>query len=132
MLYNLKSLSKLQGMVFQMKVKKISLNIKEIIIDVVLCPKTNLYLQSLYCHRCGYFNSDEKTSINCYYKKPQGTNTDHQKDELIKIFSEIKNKKEDQSLQLDDRQKIESTMNSEILREELLQALKKKNDSIKI
>jgi hypothetical protein len=115
-----------------MKVKKISLNIKEIIIDVVLCPKTKLYLQSLYCRRCGYFNFDDKTSINCNYKKPKGGNSDHQKDELIRIFSEIISKKEDLSPKFQDKEKTEPKINIEILRAELLQALKKKNDSIKI
>ncbi|NVM38267.1 MAG: hypothetical protein HWN81_21920 [Candidatus Lokiarchaeota archaeon] len=115
-----------------MNVKKISINVKEIIIDIVLCPKTNLYLQSLYCHRCGYFNFDDKTSINCYYKKPQGNISDHQRDELIKIFSEIIHKKEDRSQQLQDKEKFEPKISNEILRAELLHALKKKNDSIKI
>ncbi len=119
-------------MIFQMKVNKISLNIKEIVIDVVLCPKTNLYLQSLYCHRCGYFNFDDKISINCNYKKPLGNITDHQKDELIKIFREIKNKREDPLLQLSDEENHTPETNTELLRAELLQALKKKNDSIKI
>ncbi len=119
-------------MVIQVKVKKISINIKEIIIDVVLCPKTNLYLQSLYCHRCGYFNLDDKTSINCFYKKPQVSAKDHQKDELIKIFSDITNKRVDPSQQLLNKEKAEPKINIEILKTELLQALKKKNDSIKI
>jgi len=113
-----------------MKVKKVSLNIKEIIIDFVLCPKTNLYLQSLYCHRCGYYNFDDKTSINCYYKKPKVSIADPQKDELIKIFSAIKNKKEASFFQLDDNDKIAPQMDIEILRAELLQALKRKTDSI--
>jgi len=115
-----------------MKVKKISLKPEKIIIDVVLCPKTKLYLQSLYCHRCGYFKTDERTNINCDYKKPQGNISDHQKDELIKIFSEIINKKEDHSQQLEDKEKVDDKMNVEMLRIELLHALKKKNDSIKI
>lgn len=115
-----------------MKVKKISLKPEKIIIDVVLCPKTKLYLQSLYCHRCGYFKIDEETNINCDYKKPQISISDHQKDELIKIFSEIKSKKEDRSQQLEDKEKVDHKINVEMLRIELLQALKKKNDSIKI
>lgn len=118
-------------MVYQVKVKKISLNIKEAIIDVVLCPKTKLYLQGLYCHRCGYFNSDDKTTINCNYRKPTGDNTDHQRDELIKIFSEIKNKKEDLSLQLDKLEKIDFNSNIELLRAELFKVLKNKNKTIK-
>ncbi len=114
-----------------MKVKKISLNIKDVIIDVVLCPKTNLYLQSLYCHRCGYFNFDDRSSIDCHYKKPLVNRADHQKDELIKIFSEIKNKREDELLQVSDKENSEPKTNTELLRVELLQALKKKNDSIR-
>ena len=114
-----------------MKVAKTSINIKDVIIDVVLCPKTNLYLQSLYCHRCGYFNIDQKTAINCYYKKPLGSIADHQKDELIKIFSKIKHKKENSALQLGDKENIDSKTNIKMLRTELLKALKNKNDSIK-
>ncbi|MFX0001560.1 MAG: hypothetical protein ACFE9Q_14985 [Candidatus Hodarchaeota archaeon] len=114
-----------------MNIKKISLNVKDVVIDVVLCPKTNLYLQSFYCHRCGYFNFDNKTSINCYYKKPVECNSEQQKDKLIKIFSEIKNKKI-KSLQLGDKEITEDEINIEILRAELLQALRKKNDYIQI
>ena len=115
-----------------MKVKKISITPEKIIVDIVLCPKTNLYLQNLYCHRCGYFKSDEDANIRCHYKKPKLNISDHQKDELIKIFSEIKNKKEDLSQQLEEKEKIESTINTEMLREELLRALKKKKDAINI
>jgi len=114
-----------------MKVAKTSINIKDVIIDVVLCPKTNLYLQSLYCHRCGYFNIDEKTSVFCSCKKPLGNITDHQKDELIKIFSEIKNKKGDSSIHFEDLVNNEVKTNIEMLRTELLKALKNKNDFIK-
>ncbi|MHA1624775.1 MAG: hypothetical protein ACTSXN_01885 [Promethearchaeota archaeon] len=73
-----------------MKVKKKSLNLGKIIIDIVLCPKTSLYLQNFYCHKCAYFISDVKNHIICSYKKPQIKNADQKKEELIKIFSKIK------------------------------------------
>jgi len=88
-----------------MKVKKKSLNLEEIIIDLVLCPKTKLYLQSLYCHKCAYFNSDEMGHISCKYKKLQIKNADEKKEELIKIFSKIKGKNETSSQQLVDGEK---------------------------
>ncbi|MHA1193895.1 MAG: hypothetical protein ACTSP9_16675 [Promethearchaeota archaeon] len=71
-----------------MKVKKKSLKLRKIIIDIVLCPKTSLYLQNFYCHKCAYFISDVKNHISCSYKKPQNAN--QKKEELIKIFSKIK------------------------------------------
>lgn len=88
-----------------MEVKKKSLNMEKIIIDIVLCPKTNLYLQSLYCHKCAYFNSDEREHISCNYKKLQIENADKRKEELIKIFSKIKEKNDVPSQQLVDKEK---------------------------
>ena len=88
-----------------MKVKKKSLDLEKIIVDLVLCPKTSLYLQNLYCHNCAYFNSDETDHISCNYKKLQIKNTIQKKEELIKIFSKIKGKNEDSSQQLVDDEK---------------------------
>jgi hypothetical protein len=76
-----------------MNVKKISFEQEKIFIDIVLCPKTNLYLQSLYCHRCAYFYADELNFINCSYKKPHMRIFDKKKEDLIKIFSNVKKKK---------------------------------------
>ena len=86
-----------------MKVKKKSLYIEKIIIDIVLCPKTNLYLQNFYCHKCAYFISDEENHISCSYKKPQIKSGDQKKEELIKTFSKIKGKKEVSSQHLVDK-----------------------------
>ena len=88
-----------------MKVKKKSLNLEKIIIDLVLCPKTSLYLQSLYCRNCAYFNSDKRDHISCNFKKLQIKNADQKKEELIKIFSKIKGKNEVSSQQLVDKEK---------------------------
>lgn len=116
-----------------MMVKKISINPEKIIIDIVLCPKTKLYLQSLYCHRCAYFKSDEGANINCNYKKPQITISDHQKEDLIKIFSKIREKKESSSQQLENNRKNDESMrNIEILKIDLLREIKKRKNSMSI
>jgi len=75
-----------------MKVKKKSLNLEKINIDIVLCPKTSLYIQSFFCHKCVYFNSDKRDYIRCNYKKLQIKYADKKKEELIKIFSKNKGK----------------------------------------
>lgn len=112
-----------------MKVKKKSLNQEKIFIDIVLCPKTNLYLQSLYCHRCAYFNTDEEGFINCNYKNPQIKIIDKKKEDLIKIFSNVKKKKDTSSLQLKDKIKNnELKRNLEILKGDLFREIKKRRN----
>ena len=110
-----------------MKVRKKSLNLEKIIIDVVLCPKTSLYLQSLYCHNCAYFNSDEMDHISCNYKKRQIKNDNQEKEELIKIFSKIKGKNEVSSQQLVDEEKNHNFIrDKETLKVNLFKELKER------
>jgi len=116
-----------------MKIKKVSLSSEKIFIDIVLCPKTNLYLQSPYCRRCGYFTLDEENYINCNYKNPQINLIDYQKEELIKIFSEIKDIKEDSSQGFkDNKVNNEFMSNMDIFKKDLLKEIKKRKNSIKI
>ena len=116
-----------------MKVKKKSLNQDKIFIDIVLCPKTNLYLQSLYCHRCGYFYTDEEDFINCNYKRPQIKIIDKKKEDLIKIFSNVKNKKDSSSLQLKDKENNNVLKrNLEVLKSDLFREIKKRKNSVLI
>jgi hypothetical protein len=116
-----------------MKVKKISIHPEKIIIDLILCPKTKLYLQSLYCHRCGYFRSDEENNINCNYKKPLVDTSDNQKDVLITLFSEIRKKKEKSFRQLENEEKKdEINLNLEALKTELNREIKKRKNFIKV
>ena len=116
-----------------MKIKKVSLNSENIFIDIVLCPKTNLYLQSLYCHRCAYFTLDEENHINCNYKNPQINLIDHQKEELIKTFSEIKDIKENSSQGFkDNKANNEFMSNIDRFKTDLLKEIKKRKNSIKI
>ena len=116
-----------------MKVKKISLNLKKIIIDIILCPKINLYLQSPVCYRCAYFISDEKNHINCNYKKPQIRNTNQKKEELIKLFSKIKGEKEISPKQIVDKKRNhDSIRNIETLKADLIKELKKRKNSMMI
>jgi len=110
-----------------MKVKKKILNLDKIIIDKVLCPKTSLYLQSFFCHKCAYFNSDERDHINCNYKKLQIKYADHKKEELIKIFSKIKGKNEISSQHLVDKEKNHDFIRDmETLKVDLIKELKKR------
>ena len=111
-----------------MKVKKKILNLEKIIIDIVFCPKTSLYLQSLYCRRCAYFNSDERDHISCNYKKLQINNANQKKEELIKILSKIKGKNEVSSQSLDDKKISDDHIG--MLKTELLLEIKKRIKSI--
>ncbi len=116
-----------------MKVKKISLNLKKIIIDIILCPKINLYLQSLVCPRCAYFNSNEKNYIICNYEKLHRTIPNHSKEDLIKILSKIKKEKESSSHQSEtDKINDDFTRNIKMLKKELFQEIKKRKTSMNI
>ena len=70
-----------------MKVSKIPIRPNKIGIDLILCPKTTLYLQDLYCRRCPYYISDDENFIECTFKKPNYGQSDPTKDKLIKDFS---------------------------------------------
>ena len=115
-----------------MKIKKVSLNSEKIFADIVLCPKTNLYLQSLYCHRCAYFSLDEDNYIICNFINPQINLIDSQKEELIKIFSQIKDIKENSKGSKEDKANNDSMSNIERFKKELLQEIRKRKNSIKI
>ncbi|TXT64941.1 MAG: hypothetical protein BAJALOKI3v1_150044 [Promethearchaeota archaeon] len=51
-----------------MQIKKINVKPKKVIIDLVLCPKTNLYHQSLYCRRCAKFSKENERFIFCTFE----------------------------------------------------------------
>jgi len=70
-----------------MNVKKILIRPDKIGIDLVLCPKTNLYLQDLFCRRCGYFESDNEKFIQCNFTGHRYGKSDPMKDKLIKDLS---------------------------------------------
>ena len=70
-----------------MKVNKIPIRPNKIGIDLILCPKTTLYLQDLYCRRCPYYTSDNEKFIDCTFKKPTYGQSDPTKDKLIKDLS---------------------------------------------
>ncbi len=70
-----------------MNVKKIPIRPDKIGIDLVLCPKTNLYLQDLFCRRCGYYESDNKKSVQCSFTGNKFGKSDPIKDKLIKDLS---------------------------------------------
>ena len=70
-----------------MNVKKIPIRPDKIGIDLVLCPKTNLYLQDLFCRRCGYFESDNEKFVQCGFTGHRYGKSDPAKDKLIKDLS---------------------------------------------
>ena len=70
-----------------MIVKKIPIRPDKIGIDLVLCPKTNLYLQDLFCRRCGYYESDDERSVKCNFTGHRYGKADPIKDKLIKDLS---------------------------------------------
>ena len=116
-----------------MKVKKESLNLKKIIIDIILCPKINLYLQSLVCYKCAYFNSNEKNYIICNYEKLHRTIPNHSKEDLIRTLSKIKKGKENVSHQLkSDKKNYDFPWNIEMLKKELSQIIEKRKASMNI
>ncbi|GAH04895.1 unnamed protein product, partial [marine sediment metagenome] len=67
-----------------MKVNKIPIRPDKIGIDLVLCPKTNLYLQDLFCRRCPYFEFDNEKFIQCNFTRHRYGKSDPVKDRLIK------------------------------------------------
>lgn len=70
-----------------MKVNKIPIRPNKIGIDLVLCPKTTLYLQDLYCRRCPYFELDNGNYIQCKFIRPKYGQSDPVKDKLITDLS---------------------------------------------
>ncbi len=70
-----------------MNVKKIPIRPDKIGIDLVLCPKTNLYLQDLFCRRCGYYESDGEKFVQCNFTGHRYGKVDPIKDKLIKDLS---------------------------------------------
>ncbi len=113
-----------------MHVKKKCLNIENIFVDIVLCPKTRLYLQSLYCHNCAYFKLDEENHIHCNFETPQIKNTDKEKEKLIKIFSKINGKNEVSFHQLVDKEEDDFLRNRDLLKTDLFRALEKRKKNI--
>ena len=70
-----------------MNIKKIPIRPDKIGIDLVLCPKTNLYLQDLFCRRCGYYESDDERLVQCSFTGHRFGKSDPIKDKLIKDLS---------------------------------------------
>ena len=70
-----------------MNIKKIPIKPDKIGIDLVLCPKTNLYLQDLFCRRCGYYTSDDEKFVQCGFTGHRYGKADPIKDKLIQDLS---------------------------------------------
>ena len=74
---------------------------------------------------------DEENCINCNYKNPQINLIDHQKEELIKIFSEIKNKEENSSQGFkDNKANNEFMSNIDRFKKDLLKEIKKRKNYV--
>lgn len=70
-----------------MKVNKITIRPNKIGIDLILCPKTNLYLQDLYCRRCSYYKLDSEKFVECDFTGHRYGKPDPIKDRIIKDLS---------------------------------------------
>ena len=70
-----------------MKVTKIPIKPDRIGIDLVLCPKTKLYLQDLFCRRCAYFELDNEKFVQCSFTGHRYGKSNPVKDKLIKDLS---------------------------------------------
>jgi len=70
-----------------LNIKKIPIRPDKIGIDLVLCPKTNLYLQDLFCRRCAYYESDDEKFVQCNFTGHRYGKADPIKDKLIKDLS---------------------------------------------
>jgi len=118
-----------------MKVNKIPIRPNKIGIDLVLCPKTTLYLQDLYCRRCPYFELDNEKFVQCKFTRPKYGQSDPIKDKLITDLSSAFIKE----LPIDDKksavnnftQRIKDPKSikpdNELVRKDLTQYMKKTN-----
>jgi hypothetical protein len=70
-----------------MKIKKIPIKPNKIGIDLILCPKTTLYLQDLYCRRCGSYEGDDEKFVHCTFSGHKYGQLDPVKERIIKDFS---------------------------------------------
>lgn len=123
-----------------MKVKKIAIRPDKIGIDLVLCPKTSLYLQDLYCRRCPHFELNNEKFIQCNFIRPKYGQSDPIKDKLIKDLSEafikelpIKDKKKainNFTLRIENAKSVKT--NEELLMREISQHIKKQDLSTKL
>ena len=123
-----------------MKVKKIAIRPDKIGIDLVLCPKSSLYLQDLYCRRCPYFELNNEKFIQCNFIRPKYGQSDPIKDKLIKDLSgafikelPIKNKKKainNFTQRIENAKSVKT--NEELLMRDLSQHIKKQDLSTKL
>ena len=118
-----------------MKVNKIPIRPSKIGIDLVLCPKTTLYLQDLYCRRCPYFELDNEKFVQCKFTRPKYGQSDPIKDKLITDLSSAFIKE----LPIDDKKRAVNNFtqrikdpksikpDNELVRKDLTQYMKKTN-----
>ena len=118
-----------------MKVNKIPIRPNKIGIDLVLCPKTTLYLQDLYCRRCPYFELDNEKFVQCKFTRPKYGQSDPIKDKLITDLSSAFIKE----LPIDDKKRAVNNFtqrikdpkaikpDNELVRKDLTQYMKKTN-----
>jgi len=118
-----------------MKVNKIPIRPNKIGIDLVLCPKTALYLQDLYCRRCPYFELDNEKFVQCEFTRPKYGQSDPIKDKLITDLSSAFIRE----LPIDDKQRAASNFtqrikdsksikpDNEVVRKDVTQYMRKTN-----
>jgi hypothetical protein len=113
-----------------MKVRKKGLKIEKICVDIVLCPKTNLYLQSLYCHKCAYFKLDEEMYIICNYEKPQVKILDKKTENLLSFFSRVNEKRKRSNHKVADKEDDSILKTKELLKADLFKRMQQRNSNL--
>lgn len=130
-----------------MNVKKIPIRPNKIGIDLILCPKTNLYLQDLYCRRCSYYQLDNEKFVECSFTGHRYGKPDPIKDRIIKDLSNsfirelpIEKKSNIPNISLDNKtnlfterlQKSKAINPNDELKQDLSQYMKKTNLSTRL
>ena len=126
----------------KMKVNKISIRPNKVGIDLILCPKTNLYLQDLYCRRCSYYKLDNEKFIECTFTGHRYGKPDPIKDRIIKDLSNsfitelpIKNNPNIENRMKNFTERLQNSKSMNVkneLKKDLSQYLKKTNLSTRL
>jgi len=125
-----------------MKVNKIQIRPNKVGIDLILCPKTNLYLQDLYCRRCSYYKLDNEKFIECTFTGHRYGKPDPIKDRIIKDLSNsfitelpIKNNPNIENRMKNFTERLQNSKSMNVkneLKKDLSQYLKKTNLSTRL
>jgi len=125
-----------------MKVNKIPIRPTKVGIDLILCPKTNLYLQDLYCRRCSYYKIDNEKFVECNFSGHRYGKPDPVKDRIIKDLSSsfitelpIKNNPDIENRMKNFTERLQNSKSMNVqdeLKKDLSQYMKKTNLSTRL